>query len=144
MTLPTDPALRKKLQLFTYMFGYFPDAWLAEVDVARTGNEQHNPGEPLHWARDKSTDQMNAAFNHLFDYGEGQKKDTDGCWHLAKAIWRLKAQLQLDIEAEKEVPVVQPPVLLRKGGPEVYNTSTPVRMSVEEVVRTPFVDWPRV
>lgn len=101
MPLPTDPKQRKALQLYTYMFGYFPDAWLAEVDVARAGNEQHNPGQPLHWAREKSTDQMNAAFNHLVDYGSGEKKDTDGCWHLAKAIWRLKAQLQLDIEAER-------------------------------------------
>lgn len=98
MSLPTDPKLRKALQLYTFMFGYFPDAWLAVVDVARAGNEQHNPGEPLHWAREKSTDQMNAAFNHVFDYGLGEKVDTDDCYHLAKAIWRLMAQLQLDIE----------------------------------------------
>ena len=98
-TLPTDPKERKLLQLYTFMFGYFPDAWLAVVDVARVGNEQHNPGEPMHWARGKSTDQMNAAFNHIFDYGLGTKKDTDGCWHLAKSIWRQMAQLQLDIEA---------------------------------------------
>jgi hypothetical protein len=65
------------------------------------GNEQHNPGEPLHWAREKSTDQMNTAFRHQLDYATGVKKDTDGQWHLAKAIWRLSAQLQLDIEAEE-------------------------------------------
>jgi len=98
MALPTDPAARKALQLYTFMFRYFPDAWLAVVDVARAGNAQHNPGEPLHWAREKSTDQMNAAFNHIFDYGMGEKVDTDGCHHLAKAIWRLSAQLQIDIE----------------------------------------------
>lgn len=101
MPLPTDAKERKRLQLYTFMFKYFPDAWLAMVDVARAGNDQHNPGEPLHWAREKSTDQMNAAFNHIFDYGQGSQKDTDGCWHLAKAIWRLSAQLQLDIEAER-------------------------------------------
>lgn len=98
--LPEDPRARKKLQLYTFMFEYFPSAWLAVADVARVGNEQHNPGEPLHWAREKSTDQMNAAFNHVFDYGLGQPKDTDGCWHLAKAVWRLMAQLQLDIESD--------------------------------------------
>ena len=105
MSLPTDPQERKRLQLYTFMFQYFPDAWLAVVDVARKGNDQHNPGEPLHWAREKSTDQMNAAFNHIFDYGSGEKKDVDGCWHLAKAIWRLKAQLQLDIEADQKHPL---------------------------------------
>lgn len=96
--LPTDPQERKKLQLYTFMFNYFPDAWLEVVRVARLGNEQHNPGEPLHWARGKSTDQMNAAFNHIFDYGFGERRDVDGAYHLAKAVWRLMAQLQLDLE----------------------------------------------
>lgn len=112
MSLPTDAAARKRLQLYTFMFTYFPDAWLAVVDVARSGNDQHNPGEPLHWARGKSTDQMNAAFNHVFDYGLGEQCDTDGCYHLAKAIWRLSAQLQLDIEAKlqggKEIAIEHP------------------------------------
>lgn len=103
--LPTDDKERKRLKLFTYLMEYFPDAFLAEVEVAVRGNEQHNPGEPLHWARDKSNDQLNTAFRHLFDYGRGVKKDTDGQYHLAKAIWRLKAQLQLDIEAERNEDV---------------------------------------
>lgn len=101
MSLPTDAKERKALQLYTFMFKYFPDAWLEVVRIARIGNEQHNPGEPLHWARGKSTDQMNAAFNHIFDYGLGERVDTDGGYHLAKAIWRLSAQLQLDIEASR-------------------------------------------
>src|SRR6185436_4157756 len=99
--LPTDPKERKQLQLYTFMFHYFPDAWLEVVRIARLGNEQHNPGEPLHWARGKSTDQMNAAFNHVFDYGAGQRVDSDGGYHLAKAIWRLMAQLQLDVEQDQ-------------------------------------------
>lgn len=101
MSLPTDAAARKRLQLYTFMFKYFPDAWLAIVSVARAGNDQHNPGQPMHWAREKSKDQMNAAFNHIFDYGMGAQKDVDGEYHLAKAAWRLMAQLQLDIEANK-------------------------------------------
>ena len=101
MSLPDDGKARKAVQLWTYMFDYFPDAWLAEVDVAVSGNTQHNANEPLHWAREKSIDQLNTALRHQFDYGQGRKKDVDGCWHLAKAIWRLKAQLQLDIEAER-------------------------------------------
>jgi hypothetical protein len=101
VSLPTDDKARKRLQCWTYLTEYFPDAFLAEVEVAVAGNEQHNPGEKLHWAREKSIDQMNTAFRHQLDYACGVKKDTDGQWHLAKAIWRLKAQLQLDIEAEK-------------------------------------------
>jgi hypothetical protein len=99
--LPSDDKARKALPIFTYLMEYFPDAFLAEVAVAVAGNNQHNPGQPLHWAREKSVDQMNTAARHMFDYGRGVKKDTDGQWHLAKAIWRLKAQLQLDIEAER-------------------------------------------
>ena len=106
MKLPTDPKERKQLQLYTFMFNYFPDAWLEVVRIARLGNEQHNPGEPLHWARGKSTDQMNAAFNHVFDYGTGQRVDSDGGYHLAKAIWRLMAQLQLDVEQDQRDQMV--------------------------------------
>lgn len=102
MTLPTDAQSRMSWPIWDYMYGYFPDAHLAEVQVSWEGNKQHNPGMKMHWARDKSTDHMNKAMRHLDDYGRGVKKDTDGCWHLAKAIWRLKARLQLDIEAERE------------------------------------------
>lgn len=99
--LPTENAARKALPLWDFLFGYFPDTFLALVRVAVAGQAQHNGGEPgIRWAREKSTDQMNTAFRHLFDYGKGVKRDTDGEYHLAKAIWRLSAQLQLDIEAE--------------------------------------------
>jgi hypothetical protein len=101
VSLPTDNAARKALPLWDYMFGYFPDAFLAEVEVAVAGNDQHNKGEPLHWAREKSTDQLNTALRHQMDYAKGVKKDIDGTWHLAKAIWRLKARLQLDIEEDR-------------------------------------------
>jgi hypothetical protein len=102
MTLPTDYAERKKFQMWTYLTEYFPDSLEAEVQVAVVGNEQHNKGEPMHWARSKSADQMNTAFRHMWDHKTVGPKDTDGCYHLAKAIWRLKAELQLTIERERE------------------------------------------
>lgn len=100
MRLPTDDKARKAIPAFTYLTEYFPDATMAEVGVAVAGNEQHNPGEPLHWAREKSKDQLNTAFRHMWDHKMGTKKDIDGQYHLAKAIWRLKAELQLTIEAD--------------------------------------------
>ena len=116
MTLPTTDKDRKQdWPLWTFMFEYFPKAWLEVVRVAVEGNKQHNPGQPLHWARGKSTDQLNTAFRHLFDYGTGVKQDTDGVHHLAKAIWRLMAQLQLDVEAKEEV--------------EACNTGAPVEQA---------------
>lgn len=110
MSLPTDDKARKAIPIFTYLTEYFPDATLAEVAVSVAGNEQHNPGQPLHWAREKSKDQMNTAFRHMWDHKRGTVKDIDGQYHLAKAIWRLKAELQLQIEkdnAEKSDDNVQ-------------------------------------
>ncbi len=98
MPLPTQDVDRKKLPLWTGVLCYFPDALLAVAEVSRLGNEQHNPGEPLHWAREKSTDQMNTAARHMLDHSTGNLTDTDGAWHLAKAAWRLLAELQLSIE----------------------------------------------
>jgi hypothetical protein len=101
VALPTNDAERKALPLWTFFMEYFPDVFLAVANVSIAGNKQHNPGEPLHWAREKSTDQMNTAFRHMFDYGRGVIRDTDGQYHLAKAIWRLSAELQLLIEKEQ-------------------------------------------
>jgi hypothetical protein len=74
----------------------------AVAHVSKVGNDQHNPGQPLHWAREKSTDQMDAAVRHILDYADGVTKDDDDTYHLAKAIWRLSAELQLLIERERK------------------------------------------
>lgn len=105
MSLPTDDKARKATPIWTGCMMYFPDALAAVAEVSRIGNDQHNPGEPLHWAREKSTDQMNTALRHMIDHGTGNLKDTDGAWHLAKAIWRLSAELQLTIEREQAAPL---------------------------------------
>lgn len=109
---------KKKWPIWDYMFKYFPLAWLEEVRVSVIGNEQHNPGEPLHWAREKSTDQLNTAFRHLFDYAEAKARgvvvprDSKGNAVLAQVRWRIGAQLQLDLEEEARqqasVPVPSP------------------------------------
>lgn len=90
---------RKGQPVCTGVLDYFPDALLAVAEVSKLGNDQHNPGEPLHWARGKSMDQMDAAVRHIIDRKKS-KFDTDGGRHLAKAAWRILAELQLDIEAE--------------------------------------------
>jgi hypothetical protein len=80
---------------------YFPDAIAAVAVVSKKGNDQHNPGEPLHWAREKSTEQMDTAIRHCIDHGTGVVKDAkDDTYHLAKAAWRILAELQTTIERE--------------------------------------------
>lgn len=100
--LPTDDKARKALPIFTGVLMYFPDAIAAVAEVSKKGNDQHNPGEPLHWARGKSMDQMNTAVRHMMDHGMGVLHDEDGAYHMAKAAWRCLAELQLAIEAERK------------------------------------------
>lgn len=99
---PESAQGRKDHPIFTGFLMYFPDAIAAIARVSKKGNDQHNPGEPLHWARGKSTDQMDTATRHMMDHGVGTTKDTDGEYHLAKAAWRICAELQLTIEQERE------------------------------------------
>lgn len=100
-SLPSSDVERKKLPFWTGVVCYFPDALLAIAEVSRIGNDQHNPGQPLHWAREKSTDQMNTASRHMIDHSTGTIYDTDGSRHLAKAAWRILAELQVSIENDK-------------------------------------------
>ena len=106
MIFSDDNAKRKSIPVFDGAVMYFPNALAAVAEVSREGNKQHNPGEPLHWARDKSTDQFNTALRHLIDHANGCRFDVDGQRHLAKAAWRVLAALQLDIEAEKSETVL--------------------------------------
>lgn len=93
-----DAAARKAAPLKTGCLDYFPDALLAVAAVSKVGNDQHNPGQPLHWAREKSDDHGDCAARHLVDAGT---IDTDGTRHTAKAAWRILALLQLEIEASR-------------------------------------------
>lgn len=105
--LPTDASSRKAAPIWSGFVKYFPDVFAAVAEVSRIGNDQHNPGEKLHWARGKSMDQMDCAFRHMLDHEQGARYDTDGGRHLAKAIWRLCAELQLDIEHEAKLAALQ-------------------------------------
>jgi hypothetical protein len=96
--LPKDDKARKALPIFRGPLMYFPDAIAAVAAVCKAGNDQHNPGQPMHWAREKSTEQMDTALRHMMDHGMGVQVDIDGTWHLAKAAWRILAELQLAIE----------------------------------------------
>ena len=95
-----DAKDRKERPLFSGVLKYFPDALLEVAYVSFKGNEQHNPGSPLHWDRSKSTDEADACARHLAQSGT---YDTDGVRHTAKVAWRALALLQKEIEQEKKV-----------------------------------------
>jgi len=96
-TFPEDAKGRKARPVASGVLDYFPDALVSLAEVSWHGNEQHNPGKPLHWDRSKSGDEADALMRHLLQRGT---KDTDGIRHSAKVAWRALALLQKEIEAE--------------------------------------------
>ena len=87
---------RKQRPVFSGVLQYFPDAILEVARCSWVGNEQHNPGQALHWDRSKSTDEHDALVRHLMEAGTF---DSDGIRHSAKVAWRALALLQKEIEA---------------------------------------------
>lgn len=87
---------RKGDPIYSGCIMYFPDALAAISRVSVSGNIKHNPGEPLHWARGKSMDQLDAAVRHTIT-PEVVDEET-GEVELAQAGWRILAQLQLSEE----------------------------------------------
>lgn len=104
--MTNDAKERKALPLASGCLDYFPDALLAVAEVSRIGNEQHNPGQPLHWAKEKSLDEADALSRHLLQRGT---LDTDGVRHSAKVAWRALALLQREIEVEQGYGFVDGP-----------------------------------
>jgi hypothetical protein len=97
MLLPSDPAARKDLPITTGVLDYFPLAIAEVARVSKAGNDQHNPGQPLHWAKGKSMDHADCIARHLIDRGA---RDSDGMRHSAKLAWRALALLQTELEDE--------------------------------------------
>lgn len=102
MMSSTDAQVRKATPLYSGLLAYFPLALEEVAKVSYVGNEQHNPGQPLHWDRAKSTDELDALLRHVADHAKGSVFDTDGQRHLAKAAWRALARLQKDLELDRD------------------------------------------
>ncbi len=86
--LPTDAEERKRIPIYSGVLNYFPDALAAVATVSKIGNEQHHPGQPLHWDKSKSQDHLDALLRHILD----------GDWD--KVAWRALAHLQTHLEKE--------------------------------------------
>lgn len=102
--MTTDKQARKEMPIARGVLDYFPDAIAAVANVSFVGNQQHNPGQPMHWARGKSADHADCIARHLIERG---KIDDDGLRHTAKAAWRALAELQIELEeaAKPETPI---------------------------------------
>lgn len=92
---------RKGIPVYSGFIKYFPRAILEVARLSKVANDQHNPGEPLHWAKEKSTDEPDALMRHLIDDIISDEIDTDGIKHLTKVAWRAMALLERRLENEK-------------------------------------------
>jgi hypothetical protein len=67
-----------------------PRSVAAICKLSKEGNDKHNPGQPLHWSRDKSSDHKDCMVRHLID----------GDW--TELAWRSLANLQVELEGSKK------------------------------------------
>lgn len=88
-----DAAERKKYPVYSGFVKYFPDAIAMVSRISFDGNEQHNPGTPIHWDRSKSGDELDALVRHIID----------GEWDAV--AWRALAHLQKQIELGYRKPI---------------------------------------
>jgi hypothetical protein len=95
--LPKQPDERKAVPIGTGVLDYFPLALAEIARVSKAGNDQHNPGQPLHWNRGKSKDHWDCIIRHGLERG---MIDTDGQLHTAKLAWRALALLQEELETQ--------------------------------------------
>ena len=99
MSKLTKTEERKATPVFSGVLAYFPDAIKEVSKASLAGNKQHLEGQPLHWDRSKSTDQLDALTRHLIDHSKNIYDD-DGVLHMTKVAWRALAQLQILIEQD--------------------------------------------
>lgn len=95
-------AERKAMPLARGLLDYFPSALAAVASLSAAGNEKHNPGQPLHHARGKSTDHADCIVRHLIDRGTVDSED--GIRHSVKVAWRALALLQEELEQTEGAP----------------------------------------
>lgn len=98
--LPTDPKSRKDTPIYSGVLNYFPKALAEVARVSKAGNDQHNPGQPLHWDKSKSTDHLDCITRHLLEAGT---IDSDGMRHSAKIAWRALANLETELDVKDSI-----------------------------------------
>lgn len=99
-------AERKAMPVQKLLAEYFPDAIAAVARHSLKANDKHNPGEPMHWARGKSTDHLDCAVRHLMT-PDAIDADTQEI-ELVGATWRCLAALQLREEARLAAAGIMP------------------------------------
>lgn len=103
---------RKNKPAFSGVLMYFPDAIMAIAEHSKKGNDKHNPGQPMHWAKEKSTDHADCIARHLIDIStnwDATDPET-GSLHATALAWRALALLQTVLERQikgQQLPTIE-------------------------------------
>ena len=97
--MSTDSNTRKLMPVATGVLKYFPDALMVVAWISRAGNDKHNPGQALHWAKEKSQDEPDCEVRHMLDLFRGIAPDPGLerlgiLGHAGSKAWRALAHLQ--------------------------------------------------
>lgn len=91
-------AERKECAVHRGLFAYFPDALAAVARHSVRANEKHNPGQPVHWSREKSSDHADCIGRHTIAVAANPDAMDDGQPEVVCRAWRALADLQIWIE----------------------------------------------
>lgn len=96
--LPTGSQERKDTPIYSGVMAYFPRALAYIAKVSKAGNDKHNPGQPLHWSKDRSNDHADCVGRHLIEHGTVDPEDN--LRHSGKLAWRALALLETELEGK--------------------------------------------
>ena len=93
-------AERKEIAVARGCFAYFPDALALVARHSVRSNEKHNPGQPVHWSREKSSDHEDCIGRHSLAVAADQDSLDGDVPHMICRAWRSLAALQLWAEGK--------------------------------------------
>ena len=93
-------AERKEVAVARGLFGYFPDALALVARHSVRSNEKHNPGQPVHWSREKSSDHEDCIGRHSLAVAVSPDSLDGDVPHMVCRAWRALAALQLWAEGK--------------------------------------------
>ena len=134
---PVTSADRKRAPVCTGVLDYFPRALVEISKLSWHGNNKHNPGEPLHWSRDKSNDHEDCLVRHLMDRGTPDP-EMGGLSHTVGMAWRALAILELELEDKDNVDFIY------IGFPVDVSQGTEPRIQLDDMLAPDYTfvsDW---
>jgi len=93
---------RKEVAVSLGLYAYFPDALALIARHSVRSNKKHNPGQPVHWAREKSADHEDCIARHSIAVAVDPNSLDGGEPHIVCRAWRSLAALQLWVEGQRE------------------------------------------